>query len=187
MDNEKTKLTAFCEHPRWGEVIQDITNSVLEYERLKGKLSENALPLEVGRFRLDRHHIDGSLQGWAFVGGLLSGSGRYNNCDLFADDVKIYEFGYVWEVPTTEHEPSTDAVHFFGTYAPVEVGEAQLVTHVTMVAWKSIFAIEEFLKAIRGILPDLERRLEEQQKQEREAATSFNEYLDGASELLESE
>lgn len=176
MDNEKEKerIAAFCKHRKWSQVLGDISDSVATYEDIKRKLSEDAFPLDVGRFRL----VVSYAQGKGFI--------------LATEGEAIYSFSISWEPlpdeePAAEEEAKPPARNFYGATGPGENPEMGRVTHVNMVAWKRLFALEEFSRAIKGILPDLEARLQEKNEEDREAATSFDEYLDGASELLKEE
>lgn len=178
-DEERLKI--FCNHPKWSLILQDITQLVGNYERLKRELSETEtmFPLDLGIFHLQARYG-------------MSASGRFYT--LLTGEEEIYDFSYSTQVlqdeePETEEEPAPEGRHFYGA-GPGAQGKATkfgIVTHVNQVDWKHIFHLEDFLREIKEAVSELQVRLQEQQAEDVEALKTFDDFIEGAAGLLKEE
>ena len=180
---EEERLEIFCNHPKWSLIVQGITDQVTDYERLKRELDESntMFPLDLGIFRLQVHY------GYSANGRIYT---------LLTGEQEIYDFSYSTEVlqdeePAAEEEPepAPEGRHFFGSGpgAPTEDANFGIVTHVNQVDWKSVFHLEEFLRQIKEKVWFLQARLTEKQAEDTEALKSFDDFIEGAAELLKEE
>lgn len=180
---EEERLKIFCNHPKWSVILQGITQHVGDYERLKRELDEpnSEYPLDLGIFELQAHYR-------------YSASGR--RYTLSTGELEIYDFSYSTQMlqdeePAAEEEPQTapEGRHFFGAGpgAPGKDANFGIVTHVNQVDWKSVFHLEEFLREIKEKVVELQARLTEKQAEDKEALESFDDFIEGAAELLKEE
>lgn len=184
MDNkEQERLKIFCNHPKWSVILQEITQHVGDYERLKRELDEpdSEYPLHLGNFHLEARYR-------------YSASGR--RYTLSAGEEEIYDFSYSTQMLQDEEgeaeeepEPAPEGRHFFGAGpgAPGKDANFGIVTHVNQVDWGSVFQLEEFLRLIKENLAVLQARLTEQQAEDKEALKDFDDFIEGAAELLKEE
>jgi len=188
MDNtNEERLKIFCNHPKWSLILQGITQQVGDYERLKRELDEpnSEYPLDLGNFQLQGHYR-------------YSATGR--SYTLSVGEEEIYNFSYSTKVLPDEEgeaegeaeeepEPAPEGRHFFGSGpgSPFKSLNFGIVTRVNVVDWASVFQLEIFLGLIKEKVAFLQARLTEQQTEDKEALESFDDFIEGAAELLKEE